>query len=540
MPTFDEAILRHAGAKFFTKLDARHGYWSLVLDEESSQLTTFNTLYSRYKFKRMPFGLISAQDKFQRRMEEAFEGIQGFSVIVDDIIISGKTIEEHDANVRSALIRAREKGVKLNLQKCVFKCNSIPYFGHVISENGIHPDPQKVRALREMRTPNTKDELKTILGTMNYLARYIPNLSSINQPLRDLVKQRQFKWKQQHDTSFTNIKESICSSLAFFDPTAGNVELQVDASKFGLGATLSQNGKPISFASRSLNSTEQNYSQIEKELYAILFGCIHFHQYLYGRKFMVVSDHKPLQVVLNRPISKSSPRLQRMLLRIQPYNLIIAFRPGKEIPNQTKRKPCNVSIISTYAPTRDATETTKDDFYGELQQLSSSIARDYLIVAGDFNARVGPSDQTTRQILGKFGQGHRCENGQRLVNYALMNHLVITNTIFQHKPSHLLTWHSNDGVTKAQIDFILVRQRWRSSVQDSRSYNGADTGSQSGSDHRLVAAKILLRLAIRRKNKSKVGFDIASIPYASFDLSNIHKISYSDVILRNLHNPEND
>ncbi|KAK2706384.1 hypothetical protein QYM36_016430 [Artemia franciscana] len=153
-----------------------------------------------------------------------------------------------------------------------------------------------------------------------------------------------------------------------------------------------------------------------------------------------------------------------------------------------KGNPANVSIISTYAPIRDATETTKDDFYGELQQLSSSIAaRDYLIVAGDFNARVGPSDQTTRQILGKFGQGHRCENGKRLVNYALMNHLVITNTIFQYKPSHLLIWHSNDGVTKAQIDFILVRQRWRSSVQDSRSYNGADTGSQSGSDHRLFA-----------------------------------------------------
>ncbi|KAK2713107.1 hypothetical protein QYM36_011715 [Artemia franciscana] len=292
MPTFDEAILRHAGAKFFTKLDARHGYWSLVLDKQSSQLTTFNTPYGRYKFKRKPFGLISAQDEFQRRMEEAFEGIQGFSVIVDDIIISGKTIEEHDANVRSALIRAREKGVKLNLQKCVFKCNSIPYFGHVISENGIHPDPQKVRALREMRTPNTKDELQTILGMMNYLA------SGNNSMI----------------------------------PTAGNVELQVDASKVGLGATLSQNGKPISFVSRLLNSTEQNYSQIEKELNAILFGCIHFHQYLYGQKFTVVSDHKPLQVVLNRPISKSSPRLQRMLLRIQPYDLIIAFRPDKEIP----------------------------------------------------------------------------------------------------------------------------------------------------------------------------------------------------------------
>ncbi|KAK2709325.1 hypothetical protein QYM36_013106 [Artemia franciscana] len=155
-----------------------------------------------------------------------------------------------------------------------------------------------------------------------------------------------------------------------------------------------------------------------------------------------------------------------------------------------KGNPANVSIISTYAPTREATEMTKDDFYGKLQQLSSSIAADdYLIVAGHFNARVGPSDQTSRQILGKFGQGHRCENGQ----------------------SHLLTLHSNDGVTKAQIGFILVRQRWRSSLQDSSSFNGADTGSQSGSDHRLFAAKIVLRLATLRKNKPEVGFDVGRV-----------------------------
>ncbi|KAK2703611.1 hypothetical protein QYM36_017913 [Artemia franciscana] len=332
MPTLDEAVLKHAGAKYFTKLDARHGYWSLELDEESSKLTTFNIPYGRYKFKRMPFGLISAQDEFQRRMEEAFESIKGFSVIVDDIIISGRTDEEHDSNVFSALIRAREKCVKLNLQKCVFKSDSIPYFGHIISEAGIYPDPRKVRALKKIRIPSTKDELQTVLGMMNYLARYIPNLSSLNQPLRELANQREFKWEEEQNSAFTNIKESICDSLSFLDPTSGNTELQVDASKFGLGATVLQNGKTVSFASRSLNRTEQNYSQIEKELYAILFGCLHYHQYLYGQKFIVVSDHKPLQVVLNSPISKSSPRLQRMLLKIQPYDFTVIFRPGKEIP----------------------------------------------------------------------------------------------------------------------------------------------------------------------------------------------------------------
>ncbi|KAK2702658.1 hypothetical protein QYM36_018739 [Artemia franciscana] len=331
MPTFDEAVLKHAGAKYFTKLDARHGYWSLELDEESSELTTFNTSYGRYNFKRMPFGLISVQDEFQHRMEEAFEGIKGFSVIVDDISISGRTDEEHDSNVRSALIRARKKCVKLNLQKCVFKSDSIPYFGHIISEAGIHPDPRKVRALKEMRILSTKDELQTVLGMMNYLARYIPNLSSLNQPLRELVNQREFKWEEEHNSAFTNIKESICDSLSFLDPTSGNIELQVDASKFGLGATILQNGKTVSFASRSLNRTEQNYSQIEKELYTILFGCLHYHQYLFGQKFIVVSDHKPLQVVLNCPISKSSPRLQWMLLKIQPYDFTVIFRLGKEI-----------------------------------------------------------------------------------------------------------------------------------------------------------------------------------------------------------------
>ena len=229
MPTFDEAVLKHAGAKYFTKLDARHGYWSLELDKESSELTTFNTPYGQYKFKRMQFSQISAQDKFQRRMEEAFEGIKGFSVIVDDIIIYD------DSNVRSALIRAREKCVKLNLQKCVFKSDSIPYFGHIISEAGIHPDPRKVRALKEMRIPLTKDELQTILGMMNYLARYIPNLPSLNQPLRKLASQQEFKWEEEHNSAFTNIKESICDSLSFLDPTSGNIELQVDASKFGLG-----------------------------------------------------------------------------------------------------------------------------------------------------------------------------------------------------------------------------------------------------------------------------------------------------------------
>ncbi|KAK2725150.1 hypothetical protein QYM36_001561 [Artemia franciscana] len=332
MPTFDEAIQKHEGAKFFTKLDARHGYWSLVLDEESSELTTFATPFGRFKFRRMPFGLISTQDEFQRRMEEAFEGVPGFSVIVDNIIISGKSETEHDVNTRAALTRARERTVKLNKAKCILKSKSIPYFGHVISKDGIHPDPNKVNALKEMPRPRNREELQTLLGMLNYLSRYIPNLSSQNEPLQTLSKQHKFVWEEVHDNAFDTIKKSICSTISPFNPSVGNLELQVDASKSGLGAVLIQNENIISFSSRSLNTTEQKYSQIEKELYAIVFGIRHFHQYLYGHSFVVVTDHKPLATLINQPMQKSSPHLQRMLLQIQPYDLTVIFRPGKEIP----------------------------------------------------------------------------------------------------------------------------------------------------------------------------------------------------------------
>ncbi|KAK2701689.1 hypothetical protein QYM36_019670 [Artemia franciscana] len=313
MPTFDEAIQKHEGAKFFTKLDARHGYRSLVLDEESSELTTFATPFGRFKFRRMPFGLISAQDEFQRRMEEAFEGSQ------------------------------KERTVKLNKAKCILKSESIPYFGHVISKDGIHPDPNKVNALKEMPRPRNREELQTLLGMLNYLSRYIPNLSSQNEPLRTLSKQHKFVWEEVHDNAFDTIKKSICSTISPFNPSVGNLELQVDASKSGLGAVLIQNENIISFSSRSLNTTEQKYSQIEKELYAIVFGIRHFHQYLYGHSFVVVTDHKPLETLINRPMQKSSPRLQRMLLQIQPYDLTVIFRPGKEIPvPDTLRLECQL------------------------------------------------------------------------------------------------------------------------------------------------------------------------------------------------------
>lgn len=334
MRTLDDILPHLTGAKYFTKLDARSGYWTIKLAEESSYLTTFNTPFGRFRFCRLPFGLKSSQDEFQRKIDECFEGLPGIVAIVDDILVYGRTRQEHDKNLRSVLERSIEKGIRLNEDKLEVGVTQVPYFGHIISSEGLKPDPSKVSAVKDMQPPRNKAELETVLGMINYLAKFAPNLSEITSPLRSLlVKDVQFSWDHPQAQAFEKVKEVITQSpvLAYFDHDK-DLTLQVDASKFGLGATLMQDGKPIAFASKSLTQSEINNAQIEKEMFAILFGCKHFHQFVYGRLVHIETDHKPLVSIMSKPLHVAPPRLQRMMLQLQRYDLILHHLPGKSIP----------------------------------------------------------------------------------------------------------------------------------------------------------------------------------------------------------------
>ncbi|KAK2720526.1 hypothetical protein QYM36_004414, partial [Artemia franciscana] len=218
------------------------------------------------------------------------------------------------------------------LSKCQIAVQSVCDFGHIISNAGIKPDPEKLRAINEMPTPKSKEELQTLLGMLNFLSRYIPNLATHNQPLRDLIKANEFEWKELHTTCLNQLKESIVTNLAFFDSSSPTLELEVDASKHGLEAQISANGKIFAYASRSLSKSEQNYSQLEKELFAIVCGCRHYHHYLYGRKVQVITDHRPLESILIKPLHTAPPRIQRLMMYIQPYDLTFKYRAGTEIP----------------------------------------------------------------------------------------------------------------------------------------------------------------------------------------------------------------
>ncbi|KAK2704983.1 hypothetical protein QYM36_017135 [Artemia franciscana] len=275
--------------------------------------------------------LVFLQDEYQQKIDKVFTELD-IRLIVDDIAGIGYNDAEHDAKLRAVLQAARDKGVRFNKEKCVFDTTSITYFGHRLTTSSITPDPEKTKVLENMPTPQKQEELQTLLGMYNYLSRYIPNLATLNKPLRDLSKQQKFKWNTSHKEAKRGIQNAISKNLSYFDPDAKEIEVITDASQHGLGAQLSMDRATIAFASCSLSETEQRYSQMEKEMLAITFACKRFHLYLFGRTICMTTDHKPLELTFGKSIQRAPPRLQQMTLAIQLYDIKLRYKPGKTIP----------------------------------------------------------------------------------------------------------------------------------------------------------------------------------------------------------------
>ena len=193
----------------------------------------------------------------------------------------------------------------------------------MLSEKELEADPEKCRAVKEMPKPTNVTELQSFLQFIQYLAIFITNLSEVTAPLRQLLeKDISWHWNEAHEAAFNKLKDLVANApvLRYFD-VKQPLTLSVDASSKGLGAVILQEDKPIAYASRALTKTQQNYAQIEKETLAIAFGCSKFHEYIFRREITVESDHKPLQSIFRKPLYQAPPRLQRILLTLQQYDL---------------------------------------------------------------------------------------------------------------------------------------------------------------------------------------------------------------------------
>ena len=367
-PSFETISSTLNGCKVFSVVDMSNCYWHQKLTEESSFLCVFNSPLGRYRFKRMPFGISCASEVAQKMVEKHFGDISGALPIFDDIIIGGRDEQEHDLILRKVLTRARERNIKFNRDKIQFRVNKVKYMGEVVSELGFSPDPDKISAIHNMPTPSSKQDLQRLLGMINYLAKYIPNMSELTAPLRSLLKSDvPWTWFPEHDTALTKLKSVLSSApvLRFYD-TSLPTTLQVDASKNGLGACLLQQNQPVAYASRAMSSSESNYAQIEKELLAIVYGCERFNMYTYGAEIEVLSDHKPLESIFKKPLFKVPPRLQRMRLRLQKYNLKVRYVPGKFL-----------YIADTLSRAFDQSNApTDDDMHHDMEHFIHSVIID--------------------------------------------------------------------------------------------------------------------------------------------------------------------
>lgn len=335
LPNITDILDSLSGAVYFTHLDLNQGYYQMLIDPKDRDCTSFSTNKGQYRMKRLPMGLKISPSAFSRLMTIAMAGLnysQCF-VYLDDLIVFGKHLEDHNKNLHDVFLRLREANLKLNAKKCEFLKTQMLYLGFVVSDQGISPDPAKIDVVKNFPKPMSVNECKRFVAFANYYRRHIRNFSQIASPLNKLTRKGvQFKWEEEQEKAFETLKQKLIGSevLDFPNFTRCNIfEVTTDASKYGLGAVLHNgNGKPVAYASRMLNSAEQNYSTIEKELLGVVWAVRHFRPYLYGRKFKIFTDHRPLVYLFS--MTDPSSRLTKFRLALEDYSFEVFYKKGTD------------------------------------------------------------------------------------------------------------------------------------------------------------------------------------------------------------------
>ncbi|GFR84159.1 Pol polyprotein [Elysia marginata] len=308
LPTAEDLIHKLTGSTIFSKLDLSSGFSQIPLDPDTAKLTTFITPCGRFSYKRLPFGISSVPEIFQRTMTDILKHGNNTLCYMDDILIHSKNSKEHEKNIEETLKKLKAAGVRLNDSKCLYRQKEIDFLGFKINKDGVKPSDEKVTAILALPEPTSITELRRTLGMVNYLGRYLPNLSNITHPMSELLeKDKAWVWGPRQSEALQEIKRIITQAptLQFFNTDRKSV-VSSDASSYGLGAVLMQedetgNLQPVAYASRSLTSTERRYSQIEKECLGIVWACERFDKYLTGLShFTAITDHKPLLPIVNK------------------------------------------------------------------------------------------------------------------------------------------------------------------------------------------------------------------------------------------------
>ncbi|XP_063220109.1 uncharacterized protein K02A2.6-like [Bacillus rossius redtenbacheri] len=343
LPGIDDVFASVANGRVFSVLDLSNAYQQLVVGKESQELVTVNTHRGLYRYRRMPFGLSSAPGIFQAVIEQMLQGIPGVVAYLDDILITGGSVEEGLERLEAVLARLQEQGVQVKKQKCHFLKEEVQFLGYVISREGIRPAGDLQEAIKKAPVPTTVTQLKAYLGLINFYARFVQGMSGKLKPLYNLLAEgAAWTWDANCQQIFEESKEWILQApvLVPFDPQKPLI-VASDASQYGVGAVLSHRmpdgtERPICFASKTLSKAEQGYCQLQKEALSIIFAVQKFHKYLYGHHFTLYTDHRPLTTIFGPKKavpSLAAARLQRWALLLTTYNYSTEYKKGEDMGN---------------------------------------------------------------------------------------------------------------------------------------------------------------------------------------------------------------
>ena len=336
LPNMEDTLTNLHGIEYFSSLDLIRGYYQVPVAESSRPYTAFTTSGGHWQFCRMPFGLCNAPGTFQRLMNNILASFSMDRVMayIDDVLVMGKSFEDHLQTLAEVLKCLNRHGLKIKPQKCKLFCSQVQFLGHLVSSEGLQPVPDNLKAIMEYPPPKTLKGVRRFMGMVNFYRRFIPLCSVLMKPISALTGQKKVIWTDECQKAFQALKDSLVNPPILAFPNFESDEplcLYTDASQYGAGAHLTQKQegieKAIAYISSTFNAAEIKYSVLDKELAAIRWAVKRLKPFLWGRSFVIYTDHKPLTYLQGMRLLDG--RLARTLEELGDYDFEMRYLPGK-------------------------------------------------------------------------------------------------------------------------------------------------------------------------------------------------------------------